>query len=151
MATADPATDVTSDAYLVLGLATCFVKQEGKLQSVQLIEPIPSAALEAVVKGIPTSYSMAVSTTFGAVIVGETLVVPTEFPSETQFCDQFEERAIATVRSYATRPAAQTHIPLGQVRQDFNHSTERKRVLNSERIVSSEDNVKQHAYTHQVL
>jgi hypothetical protein len=151
MATAASATDVTSDAYLVLGLATCFVKQEGKLQSVQLIEPIPSAALEAVVKGIPTSYSMAYATTFGAVVVGETLIVPTEFPAETQFCDDFMERAIATVRSYATRPGAQTHIPLGQVRQDFNHSTERKRVLNSERIVSSEDNVKQHAYTHQVL
>lgn len=151
MATAASVTDVTSDAYIVLGLATCFIKQEGKLQSVQLIEPIPSAALEAVVKGIPTSYVLALGTTYGAVVEGETLKVPVEFPAETQFCDDFIERAIATARSYMSRPTAQTHVPLGQIRQDFNFSIERKRVLNSERIVGNEDNVKQHAYTHQVL
>jgi hypothetical protein len=145
------ATDVTADAYIVLGLANCFLKQEGKLQPVQLIEPIPSAALEAIVKGIPTSYEMAIATTVGSVVEGDNLKVPPEFPAATQFCDDFADRAIATARSYATRPVAQTHIPLGSVRQDFNYSTERKRVLNSERIVSTDDNVKQHAYTHQVL
>jgi hypothetical protein len=145
------AKDVTADAYIVLGLANCFLKQEGKLQPVQLIEPIPSAALEAIVKGIPTSYEMAIATTVGAVVEGDNLKVPPEFPAATQFCDDFADRAIATARSYATRPVAQTHIPLGSVRQDFNYSTERKRVLNSERIVSTDDNVKQHAYTHQVL
>jgi hypothetical protein len=145
------APDVTADAYLVLGLATCFVKQEGKLHSVELVEPIPSAALEAIVKGIPTSYQMALGTTIGAVTSGTDLQLPAEFPSQAQFCDDFLERAIATARSYATRPVAQTHVPLGQLRQDFNYSTERKRTLNSERIISTEDNVKQHAYTHQVL
>jgi hypothetical protein len=145
------AKDVTADAYIVLGLANCFLKQEGKLQPVQLIEPIPSAALEAIVKGIPTSYEMAIATTVGSVVEGDNLKVPPEFPAATQFCDDFADRAIATARSYATRPVAQTHIPLGSVRQDFNYSTERKRVLNSERIVSTDDNVKQHAYTHQVL
>ncbi|MBW4549506.1 MAG: hypothetical protein KME35_00030 [Aphanocapsa sp. GSE-SYN-MK-11-07L] len=145
------ANDITAEAYIVLGLATCFVKQEGKLQPVQLIEPIPSAALEAIIKGIPTSYEMAIATTVGAVVEGDELKVPPEFPAVTQFCDEFADRAIATARSYATRPVAQTHIPLGSVRKDFNYSTERKRVLNSERIVSTDDNVKQHAYTHQVL
>ncbi len=145
------ATDVTADAYIVLGLANCFLKQEGKLQPVQLIEPIPSAALEAIVKGIPTSYEMAIATTVGAVVEGDDLKVPPEFPAATQFCDDFADRAIATARSYAARPVAQTHILLGSVRKDFNYSTERKRVLNSERIVSTDDNVKQHAYTHQVL
>jgi hypothetical protein len=63
------AKDVTADAYIVLGLANCFLKQEGKLQPVQLIEPIPSAALEAIVKGIPTSYEMAIATTVGSLAV----------------------------------------------------------------------------------
>jgi hypothetical protein len=145
------ANDVSADAYIVLGLATCFVKQEGKLQPVQLIEPIPSAALEAIVKGIPTSYEMAIATTVGAVVEGDSFKVPPEFPAVTQFCDDFAERAIATARSYAARPVAQAHIAIGSVRKDFNYSTDRKRVLNSERIVSTDDNVKQHAYTHQVL
>jgi len=144
--------DLSADTYLVLGLATCFIKQEGgKLQPVQVIEPIPSAALEAIVHGIPTSYELAVGITLGAILVNDTLQRPTAFPADAQFGESFIERAIAAARSYSARPAARDHIPLGQVRQDFNFSTERKRTLNADRIVSAEDNVKQHAYTHQVL
>lgn len=143
--------DITESAYLVLGLATCFIKREGKLHPVQLIEPIPSAALEAILKGIPTSYEVAFGTTLAAVMGGAELQLPPAFPPHTQVCDDFAERAIATARSYQSRPQAQNLIPIGEVRQDFNFSTERKRVLNSDRIVSNEDNVKQHAYTHQVL
>jgi hypothetical protein len=40
---------------------------------------------------------------------------------------------------------------LGTVRNDFTYSLERKRVLNSERIIRTEDNVKQHEHTHKVL
>ncbi len=145
------ASDLSVDSYVVLGVATCFIKQEGKLQPVKVMEPIPSAALEALLKGIPTSYQMAIATTFGAALTNGTPQIPTEFPRETQVCDDFTERLIAATRSYAARAVAQTHISLGQLKTDFNHSTERKRVLNSERIVTSEDNVKQHAYTHQVL
>lgn len=145
------APDLSAESYLVMGLATCFLKQEGKLHPVKLIEPIPSAALEAILKGIPTSYEMAIATTLGTVLQGETPQPPAEFPVETQFCDDFAERAIATARSYKNRPVAQEHLPLGELRQDLNFSTERKRTLNSDRIVSAEDNVKQHAYTHQVL
>lgn len=145
------APDLSAESYLVMGLATCFLKQEGKLHPVKLIEPIPSAALEAILKGIPTSYEMAIATTLGTVLQGETPQPPAEFPAETQFCDDFAERAIATARSYKNRPVAQEHLPLGELRQDLNFSTERKRTLNSDRIVSAEDNVKQHAYTHQVL
>jgi hypothetical protein len=143
--------EIAADAYVVLGLATCFVKQDGKLQPVKIAEPIPSAALEALLKGIPTSYEWAIATTFGALLPQNTPTLPPGFPAGTQFCDDFEERLQATARSYASRPVAQTHIALGQQKNDFNFSTERKRTLNSERIVSTEDNVKQHAYTHQVL
>jgi hypothetical protein len=143
--------DVSADDYLVVGLATCFIKDEGEVHAVKVIEPIPSASLEALVKGIPTSYELACATTIGSVLLGETPQLPSEFPPETQFCDDFAARATAATRTYKSRPAAQTLIPAGTTKTDFNHSTERKRVLNSERIVKTEDNVKQHEYTHKVL
>lgn len=145
------APDVSADDYLVLGLATCFIKEDGEVHQVPIVEPIPSAALEALLKGIPTSYKFAAATTLGAVLPGETPQLPAEFPTEAQFCDEFAQRAISAVRTYKSRPAAKSHIPDGTTRQDFNYSVERKRVLNSQRIIRTEDNVKQHEYTHKVL
>lgn len=144
-------TDLSSDDYLVVGLATCFIKEDSEVHQVKIIEPIPSAALEAIVKGIPTSYERAIATTMGAVISGETPQLPDGFPIEAQFCDDFIYRATAAARTFKVKPVAQTHIPVGTSRNDFNHSIERKRVLNSERIVRTEDNVKQHEHTHKVL
>jgi hypothetical protein len=143
--------DVSTNNYVVIGLATCFIKEEGELHSVKLVEPIPSAALEAIIKGIPTSYRVALATTLGNVLDGSTPLLPADFPGDAQFCDDFAQRAIATARTYNSRLIAQSHIALEQLRDDFNYSTERKRILNSERIVKTEDNVKQHAYTHEVL
>jgi hypothetical protein len=145
------APDLAADAYIVLGLATCFVKDEGEVHEVVVVEPIPSAALEAIVKGIPTSYQMAIATTMGAVFAGDTPQLPEGFPASAQFCDEFADRAIAAARTYKVRPVAQAHIPIGSSRNDFKYSVERKRVLNSQRLVRTEDNVKQHEYTHKVL
>lgn len=142
---------MSADAYLVVGLATCFIKVDGEVHEVKVAEPIPSAALEAILKGIPTSYQLACGTTLGDIIGGEEPQMPSGFPTEAQFCDDFAIRAIAAARTYQARPEAQAHIPLGTQYREFNFSTERKRVLNSERIIKTEDNVKQHAYTHQVL
>ncbi|HEY9596910.1 MAG TPA: hypothetical protein V6D33_04515 [Cyanophyceae cyanobacterium] len=147
----DQAPDVSSDNYLVVGLATCFLKEEGEVHQVKIIEPIPSAALEAILKGIPTSYSMACGTTLGELIGGTSPQKPTEFPPEAQFCDDFASRAIAAARTYQSRTEAQSHIPLGTTRKEFNYSTERKRVLNQTRVVRKEDDIKQHEYTHKVL
>ncbi|MDX2213892.1 MAG: hypothetical protein SFY66_11455 [Oculatellaceae cyanobacterium bins.114] len=152
MATSYPnAPDLSADDYIVVGLATCFIKDDDGVHEVQVAEPIPSAALEAIVKGIPTSYRVACATTLGTVLAGEETVLPAGFPATTQFCDEFAFRAIAAARTYKTRSIAKDHIPLGSSRDDFNFSTERKRVLNSERLVRTEDNVKQHEYTHKVL
>lgn len=145
------ANDVAADDYIVIGLATCFVKKENKLHPIKIVEPIPSAALEAILKGIPTSYEMAIATTVGSVWPDETPQAPSEFPSDAEFCDDFLFRLQATARSYRSRPVATEHLPLGTLKSDFNFSTERKRMLNAERAVSTEDNVKQHAYTHEVL
>jgi hypothetical protein len=143
--------DISSEDYLVIGLAVCFIKDEDGVHQVQVVEPIPSAALEAIVKGIPTSYQLASGTTLGSVLIDDQPQRLSEFPDDVQFCDEFAFRALAAARTYKSRPVAQTHIPLGASRQDFNFSLERKRVLNSERIVKTEDNVKQHAHTHKVL
>lgn len=141
--------DLAADDYLVLGLATCFVKDDDGVHEVKVIEPIPSAALEAIVKGIPTSYQLAVATTLGAVLPDEQL--PAGFPADAQFCDEFAYRATSAARTYKAKSVAQDLIPAGTTRTDFNYSTERKRVLNSQRIIRTEDNVKQHKYTHEVL
>jgi hypothetical protein len=143
--------DIVAEDYVVLGLASCFIKDDGEVHQVQVVEPIPSAALEAIVKGIPTSYEAAYATTIGAILVGEEPLLPKDFPASAQFCDDFAYRATSAARTFKTRAIAQTHIPLGTTKSDFNFSTERKRVLNSERIIKTEDNVKQHAYTHQNL
>jgi hypothetical protein len=150
-ATASGETNLSADDYLVVGLATCFLKEEGEVHEVRIIEPIPSAALEALMQGIPTSYSLAIATTVGAVLPDQVPQVPAGFPENAQFCDEFNARVAASVRTYKSRPVAQTLIPLGTTKKDFNYSTERKRVLNSRRSVRTEDNVKQHEYTHKVL
>ncbi|NJO79423.1 MAG: hypothetical protein HC827_13500 [Cyanobacteria bacterium RM1_2_2] len=145
------APDLAAEDYLLLGLATCFIKVDGEVFQVKVVEPIPSAALEALVKGIATSYELATATTLSAVLPENQPQLPPGFPPDAQFCDEFAFRAIAAARTYKSRPEAQAHVPLGTTKTDFNYSTERKRVLNSDRIVKPEDNVKQHAYTHQVL
>lgn len=145
------APDLSADDYVAIGLATCFVKEEGEVHEIQIAEPIPSAALEAIVKGIPTSYKLACATTLGSILDGDKLQMPDGFPLSVQFSDEFAQRAIAAARTYKSRAQAKGLIPLGTVRDDFNYSTERKRVLNIKRVVTKDDNVKQHAYTHQVL
>lgn len=142
--------DLTTEDYVVLGLATCFLKEDGQLSEVKILEPIPSAALEAIVKGIPTSYQQAYATTLGAALSNPASSLPPDFAS-AQLCDDFQERAIAAARTYKRRVVAQEHIPGGSTRSDFKYSVERKRILNSQRLVTTEDNVKQHEYTHKVL
>jgi hypothetical protein len=143
--------DLFADDYIVMGLATCFIKEDGEVHEVKVVEPIPSAALEAIVKGIPTSYEMAIATTLGCVVVDDSPQLPPEFPAHAQFCDEFDQRLMAAARTYKVRPASQAVIPLGTTKADFNYSVERKRVLNSQRVVRVEDNVKQHDHTHKVL
>lgn len=145
------APDLSADDYIVMGLATCFFKEEGEIHEVKVMEPIPAAALEAIAKGIPTSYQVAIATTLGNLVVGENLQQPPEFPADAQFCDEFTERLTAAARTYKARPVAQAVIPMGTAKTDLNYSIERKRVLNTQRVVRVEDNVKQHEHTHKVL
>jgi hypothetical protein len=145
------APDLTGDDYIVIGLATCFVKEDGEVHQIEVIEPIPSAALEAICKGIPTSYKMAYATSLASVLDGEQPLLLEGFPESAQFGEEFSSRVIAAARTYKSRDSAQVLIPLGTTKTDFNYSIERKRLLNVARVVTKEDNVKQHDYTHKVL
>ncbi len=145
------ASDLTADDYCVFGLATCFFRDDGEIQQIKIFEPIPSAALEAILKGIPTSYELACAKTLGEIFTDNKPQIPAGLGAQVQLCDRFAERVIAATRTYKSRLEAQQHIPLGTIKQDFNYSLERKRVLNLVNNVSTEDNVKQHEYTHKVL
>ena len=146
------ASDLLPEDYCVLGLATCFVREDGDIQQLTVLEPIPSSALEALTKGIPTSYQLACSTTLADIFESDEIKVPQQLQGDgVKLCDRFAERVAAATRTYKSRPQAKDIIPLGTTKQDFNYSLERKRVLNNSRVVSTDDNVKQHSHTHKVL
>ncbi len=145
------ATDTVTD-YVALGLATCFIKEDGEVYPVQVIEPIPSSTLETIdSRVVPTSYEFVIAVALSDVLKDGELTKPEAFPEGAQFCDDFADRAAAAVRTYQARPEDQKIVPLGSRRDDFNYSIERKRMLKGDRTVRVEDNVKQHAYTHAVL
>ncbi|AFY45454.1 hypothetical protein [Nostoc sp. PCC 7107] len=143
--------DLAADDYVVIGLATCFIKEDGEVYQVEVIEPIPSASLEALMKDIPTSYKLAYATTLGAVLDGDTPLLPAGFPTSAQFGEEFAQRVFAAARTYKRSENSKNLIPLGTTYSDFKYSIERKRVLNAARVVNKEDNVKQHSHTHKVL
>jgi hypothetical protein len=143
--------DLAADDYVVIGLATCFIKEDGEVHQVDVIEPIPSASLEALMKDIATSYKLAYATTLGTVLDGDTPILPEGFPDSAQFAEEFAQRVFAAARTYKRKESAKTLIPLGTTYTEFNYSTERKRVLNAARVVTKDDNVKQHSHTHKVL
>ncbi|MEC4818434.1 MAG: hypothetical protein SAK29_34970 [Scytonema sp. PMC 1069.18] len=145
------ASGLAEDDYLVIGLATCFVKEDGEIYEIDIVEPIPSASLETLVKGISTSYKLAYATTLGTVLHGERPQMPSGFPESAQFGEHFVERAIAAARTYKRSETAKSIIPLGTTYTEFKYSTDRKRVLNATRVVNKEDNIKQHSHTHKVL
>lgn len=154
MAMANPypnAEDLAPDNYVVLGLATCFLKQDGEVIPIEVIEPIPSAALAAILQGIPTSYHLACGTTLGEILNGENLQKPSIFPPEAEFSREFIQRLFAATRTYKQDDAVKIKIPVGSTYRDFQYSTERKRVLNAQRNISKTDNVKQHSHTHKTL
>lgn len=142
---------LSADDYCVLGLATCFLREDSQFHAVEIIEPIPSAALEAILKQVPTSYQWAIAVRAGEVWDGENWQKPDIFDDNTQFCDNFGDRFTAAVRTYQGRPQAKEHLAVGQKWDKLNFSLEKKRVLNDSKVVKTEDNVKQHAHTHERL
>lgn len=145
------APDLSGEDYVAVGLATCFLRVEGEFHEVTVIEPIPVAALEAIIKGIPTSYQWISGVTLGSVLQGETPQRLEGFPDTAQWCDDFVERVIAATRTFKRKPESAALVPVGSQLMELNYSLEKKRILNSTRVIRTEDNVKQHEYTHKVL
>jgi hypothetical protein len=144
--------DIGADDYVVVGLATCFLKEAGEVTAIKVLEPIPSACLETLILGIPTSYEWAIATTMGSILGADGPNRPQDLPEDAQLAKDFAYRATAAARSYKSHPRACELLPLGDRRSDFNYSLDRKRVLNpKDKLVTAADNVKQHAHTHKVL
>lgn len=144
-------TDLPADAYVVLGLATCYLRQDGETTQIQVVEPLPSAYLETVLKGVATSYSALAVTTLAAALANPVAWLSVEQQPTTYPCEDFSERLQAAARSYLHRPEATKLLSEGTVYTDLNFSLDQKRILNPRNKVSKADNVKQHQYTHQVL
>jgi len=94
---------------------------------------------------------LAYATNLGSVLDGDKMLLPEGFPASAQFGDEFPLRLFSAARTYKRREAAQNLIPLGATKMDLNYSIERKRVLNAARVVTKDDNIKQHSHTHKVL
>lgn len=142
------ANTLPGDSYLVVGLATCYLRHEGETIELQVLEPIPSAYLQSVLQGVPTSYTAICGTTIDQALA---LDLPEIAADPAQPCADFEERVQAAARTFQSRPEAVNLVPVGTIHREVNHSTEKKRVLNSQRKISKNDNVKQHKYTHEIL
>lgn len=145
----DTAPELSTSAYVVMGVATCFRRTEDDLESIKVLEPIPSAYLESLCQGIPTSYEVIMATTLEEV-QSDTFMAQSNLV-DVHLCENYRDRLIAAARTYHDRPAAQSLIPLNTQRTDLNYSIEKKRILNVKNIVKAEDNVRQHSHTHKKL
>jgi hypothetical protein len=143
--------DLAPQSYVLLGLATCYLRQEGETLATEVVEPIPSAYLETLLQGTPTAYHDIWGTTLESALALDPTTLSGLEGAPVQRCADFEERVMATARTYQNRPQATATIPVGTHRQDLNYSTTPKRILNPKQKVLRSDNVKQHKYTHEVL
>lgn len=142
--------EISTTDYVAIGVATCFRRNESDLEVVKVLEPIPSAYLESLVQGVPTSYERVIATTVGE-LLGDINIAQFAKDEDVHFCENFSDRVVAAARTYKARPTAQAIVAVGTTRADFNYSTEKKRVLNFENVVKAEDNIRQHEYTHKTL
>lgn len=141
---------VSAEDYLAIGVAFCYQMEEGELNSIQVLEPIPSAYLETLLQGIPTSYQCVKGATVGEVLAERNAATMAGIEGAV-FCKNFGDRVAAAARTYQSRSEARDLVAVGETRTDINYSTEKKRVLNSENKVTAEDNVRQHEHTHKIL
>jgi hypothetical protein len=142
MATIAELADIKGLDYLVVGIATCLLRNEdGKADPILVAEPIPATALESVQRGIKTTFKLV----YGGTFTEE--VIP---------CDDFIGRAQAAARTYKAKPHLKL-IPAGETCTPeegafvLAYSPDIKRVINPVRNVRDSDNVKQHTNTHKAL
>ncbi|WP_204141088.1 hypothetical protein [Halomicronema sp. CCY15110] len=145
----DAAPELTASAYVVVGVAICFRRVDDELESIKVLEPIPSAYLESLFLGIPTAYEVVMATTLGDLQSDQFMNQASM--ADVRLCENYRDRVIASARTYDGHPEAKSLMAVGTQHTDLNHSTEKKRILNFKNIVKAEDNVRQHAHTHKKL
>lgn len=143
--------ELANDSYVLLGLATCYRRNDGETEAVTVLEPIPSAYLETLLQGTPTAYRQVWGATLAEALAIDLAQFSVDTEGGIQRCADYSQRVESTARTYQHRPTAAEHIPVGATRTDFNYSTAQKRILNPKTKVLKSDNVKQHKYTHEVL
>lgn len=153
------ASEVGALEYVVLGVATCFQRDdEGRLQEVKVAEPVPAAELDCLAQGIrSTSYTLLYATTYGEIVRDDRPYLPSDvIPAEVLPAQNFVRRVQAATRTYRAKPEFR-HLPLHESCTTdhgvftLNHSPDPRRIINGVDQVTDADNVKQHAYTHQAL
>ncbi|AGY56513.1 hypothetical protein [Gloeobacter kilaueensis] len=144
--------------YVVVGVALCYQKNaDGKTDPVRIAEPIPATALEAMGRGIRTSFEKIYAATLGEVLDGEHPLLPADiFGSDSYACRDFATRVKAATRTYKAKPHLRL-VPSGTVCSaeegafKLQYDPAFRRILGAERTVSDSDNIKQHSHTHKVL
>ncbi|MDX2270516.1 MAG: hypothetical protein NW237_01010 [Cyanobacteriota bacterium] len=153
------ANEVQGLEYVVLGVATCFQRdEEGRLNPVLIAEPVPAAELDCLAQGIrSTSYQLLYATTYAEIVQDNQPILPQDvIPAEALPGENFVQRVQAATRTYRAKPQFR-HIPLHESCTTetgifrLKHQAEPRRVINAVYEVSDGDNVKQHPHTHQQL
>jgi hypothetical protein len=133
------------DAYLTVGLAHCYEKDDnGKVRDVIVIEPISANSLECMANGGRTCFTAVFSLTLEEALAGKANL-PAEF-QDGVICENFAARCDACARTWMRQHAMDnllSIVPLGQTVKSFNYDTTDKRVLNMENVVDDSDNIKQ--------
>jgi hypothetical protein len=151
-------TEIKGLDYVVVGVAVCYQKNaEGKTDPVRVVEPIPSTALEAMSRGIRTSFEKIYAAAFAELVRDGRPAIPTDILGDNIYiCHDFVGRTEAAARTYRAKPHLRL-VPVGGVCTceagvfRLKYDPGFRRVLGGERQVSDSDNVKQHAHTHRVL
>ncbi|GMI19273.1 hypothetical protein TeGR_g14419 [Tetraparma gracilis] len=153
--TADPfQAPLSADDYIACGLAQCFRMVDGKLRDAFIYEPLTAGSLETIEKQVETSYKAVLALSASDFFVGDPNTA-TEINmanieclkevtgiADVEMCSNAVERAQCASRTFRRRLEAKT-LAIGEMSDDYNFSTEKKRILDEVKVVSFDDNVKQ--------
>lgn len=110
------ANEVEGLEYVVLGVATCFRRgEDGRLQEVQVAEPVPAAELDCLFQGVrSTSYSLLYATTYAEIVRDGEPALPADIvPAGAVPAANFARRTQAAARTFRAKPEFK-HVPLHQ-------------------------------------
>jgi len=138
--------------YVAYGLSCCYELSEGnKLDETYVAEPLTAGTLECIEGGAETSYKRVLGLTCGQIFTGDCkdptginmgAIQILDDGEGMRLCGDAVEKTIAAARTFKRRIEAQS-IAVGEIAEDFNFSTEKKRILNEVYTPSEDDNIKQ--------